>query len=65
MEYRDTLEAGCDKSLSALSRDLFKAGCCTRTGKPLTPEMVRRLRIRLQETKKAVAVGDPATAPAI
>ena len=63
MEYRDVLDAGCDKSLSALSRDLFEAGCCTRTGKPLTPEMVRRLRSRLQEAGEAVAVGDPAPAP--
>jgi hypothetical protein len=60
MEYRDVLEAGHDKSLSALSRDLFDAGCCTRSGKPLTPEMVRRLRIRLEEAGEAVAVGDPA-----
>ncbi len=63
MNYRDVLEAGCDKSLSALSRDLFEAGCCTRTGKTLTPEMVRRIRIRLQEAGEAVAVGDLAPAP--
>jgi hypothetical protein len=63
MEYRDVLEAGHDKSLSVLARDLFEAGCCTRTGKPLTPEMVRRLRVRLQEAGEAVAVGDLATAP--
>jgi hypothetical protein len=54
MDYRDVLEAGHDKSLSALSRDLFDAGCCTRSGKPLTPGMVRRLRIRLEEAKQAI-----------
>jgi hypothetical protein len=53
MDYRDVLEAGCDKSLSALSRDLFEAGCCTRSGKPLTTEMVRRLRNRLEKAKQA------------
>ena len=58
MDYRDVLEAGHDKSLSALSRDLFEAGCCTRSGKPLTPEMVRRLRIRLEEAKQAIEAGD-------
>jgi hypothetical protein len=58
MDYRDVLEAGHDKSLSALSRDLFEAGCCTRSGKPLTPEMVRRLRIRLGEAKHAIEAGD-------
>ena len=58
MNYRDVLEAGCDKSLSALSRDLFEAGCCTRSGKPLTPEMVRRLRNRLEEARRAIEAGD-------
>jgi hypothetical protein len=58
MDYRDVLEAGCDKSLSALSRDLFEAGCCTRSGKPLTPEMVRRLRNRLEEARRAIKAGD-------
>jgi len=58
MDYRDVLEAGCDKSLSALSRDLFEAGCCTRSGKPLTPEMVRRLRKRLEEVRRAIEAGD-------
>ncbi len=58
MDYQDVLEAGCDKSLSALSRDLFEAGCCTRSGKPLTPEMVRRLRNRLEEARRAIEAGD-------
>lgn len=58
MDYRDVLEAGCDKSLSALSRDLFEAGCCTRSGKPFTPEMVRRLRNRLEEARRANQAGD-------
>jgi hypothetical protein len=58
MDYRDVLEAGCDKSLSALSRDLFEAGCCTGSGKPLTPEMVRRLRNRLDEARRAIEAGD-------
>jgi hypothetical protein len=57
LEYRDVLEAGRDKSLSALSRDLFEAGCCTRAGKPLTPEMVRRLRARLDEARQAIEAG--------
>jgi hypothetical protein len=35
MDYRDVLEAGRDKSLLALSRDLFEAGC--RTGKGKSP----------------------------
>ncbi len=58
MDWRDVLEAGHDKSLSALSRDLFEAGCCTRSDKPLTPEMVRRLRIRLEEAKQAIEAGE-------
>jgi hypothetical protein len=58
MDYRDVLEAGRDKTLSALSRDLFEAGCCTRSGKPLTPEMVRRLRNRLEEARRAIEAGD-------
>jgi hypothetical protein len=58
LEYRDVIERGHDKSLSALSRDLFEAGCCTRSDKPLTPEMVRRLRIRLEEAKQAIEAGD-------
>ncbi len=47
--YRDVIERGREKSLSALSRDLFAAGCVTSKGKPLTPGMVRRLRARLEE----------------
>jgi|LakMenE18May11ns_1017448.scaffolds.fasta_scaffold9943980_9 hypothetical protein len=50
-----TLEAGCEKSLAELSRDLFSAGCKTRSGGCWTPEMVRRLRVRLKETKLALA----------
>lgn len=58
LEYRDVLEAGRGKSLSALSRDLFEAGCRTGSGKPLTPEMVRRLRTRIDEARLAIAAGD-------
>ncbi|MFN5193008.1 MAG: hypothetical protein ACK5E6_01085 [Cyanobacteriota bacterium] len=57
LRYRKVLEAGRDKSLSALSRDLFAAGCRSGSGKPLTPEMVRRLRARLEEAKLAIADG--------
>jgi hypothetical protein len=55
MSFREILEAGRDKSLNALSRDLFAAGCRTGSGKPLTPEMVRRLRSRLEEATVAFA----------
>jgi hypothetical protein len=58
MDYRDVLEAGRDKSLSALSRDIFEAGCRTGKGNPLTPEMVRRLRARLDEARQAIEAGD-------
>ncbi|MFM7285791.1 MAG: hypothetical protein ACKO02_03025, partial [Cyanobium sp.] len=58
MAYRDVLEAGRDKSLSALSRDLFAAGCRTGKGKPLAPEMVRRLKARLDEAMRAIESGD-------
>jgi hypothetical protein len=58
MDYRAVLEAGRDKSLSALSRDLFAAGCRTGSGKPLSSEMVRRLRVRLDEAQLAIAAGD-------
>lgn len=57
LAYRKILEAGRDKSLSALSRDLLAAGCCSGSGKPLTPEMVRRLRSRLEEAKLSIADG--------
>jgi|APCry1669189000_1035189.scaffolds.fasta_scaffold34804_1 hypothetical protein len=58
LDYRDTLDMGREKSLSALSRDLFAAGCATSKGKPLTPEMVRRLRARLEEALLAMARGE-------
>lgn len=58
LEFREVLEAGRDKSLSALSLDLFEAGCRTGSGKSLNPEMVRRLRARLDEAKLAIAAGD-------
>jgi hypothetical protein len=58
LEYHDVLEAGRGKSLSALSQDLFAAECATSKGKPLTPEMVRRLRARLEEALLAIASGD-------
>lgn len=57
LTYRDVLMAGEGKSLAALSRDLFAAGCCTGSGRPLSPEMVRRLRARLVEALRAVAAG--------
>ena len=57
LEYRDVLEAGRNKSLSSLSRDLFEAGCRTGSGKPLNPEMVRRLRSRFDEAMRAIAAG--------
>ncbi len=57
LRFRKVLEAGCDKSLSVLSRDLFAAGCRRGSGKPLTPEMVRRLRFRLEEAKMAIVDG--------
>lgn len=50
--YREVLEQGEGKSLSALGQDLFAAGCRTSSGKRLTPEMVRRMRVRLQEAKQ-------------
>jgi hypothetical protein len=56
--YRKVLVAGLEKSLAALSRDLFAAGCSTGEGKPLTPEMVRRLRFRLYEALLAFASGE-------
>lgn len=58
LDYRDVLEAGREKSLSALSQDLFAAGCATSKGRPLTPEMVRRLRARLEEALLAIARGE-------
>ncbi len=58
LDYRGVLEAGRGKSLSALSQDLFVTGCATSKGKPLTPEMVRRLRARLEEALLALASGD-------
>ncbi len=58
LDYRDVLDVGREKSLSALSRDLFAAGCATSEGKPLTPEMVRRLRARLEEALVAIARGE-------
>ncbi|MFM7641540.1 MAG: hypothetical protein ACKO45_08320 [Cyanobium sp.] len=57
LRFRKVLEAGCDKSLSALSRDLFAAGCRSASGRPLRPEMVRRLRSRLEEAKVAIYDG--------
>ena len=56
--FSDVLHLGREKSLSALSRDLFAAGCATSEGKPLTPEMVRRLRARLEEALLARARGE-------
>jgi hypothetical protein len=64
LDYSDVLEAGREKSLSALSRDLFAAGCATSKGKPLTPEMVRRLRARLEEALLAIVSGDLKVNPA-
>jgi hypothetical protein len=58
LAYRKVLVAGREKSLAALSRDLFAAGCFTGEGKPLTPEMVRRLRFRLDEALLAFASGE-------
>jgi hypothetical protein len=58
LDYCDVLDVGREKSLSALSRDLFAAGCATSEGKPLTPEMVRRLRARLEEALLAMARGE-------
>ncbi|MDM7953900.1 MAG: hypothetical protein QUV07_11900 [Cyanobium sp. CZS 25K] len=58
LDYRDVIERGREKSLSALSRDLFAAGCVTSKGKPLTPGMVRRLRARLEEALLAIDSGD-------
>ncbi len=56
--YRHVLEAGRDKSLSELSRDLLAAGCVDSNGKALTAEMVRRLRSRLKEALLAIASGE-------
>ena len=58
LKYRKVLIAGREKSLSELSRDLCAAGCTTSKGKPLTPEMVRRLRVRLNEALLAFASGE-------
>ena len=58
LAYRKVLVAGLEKSLAALSRDLFAAGCSTGEGKPLTLEMVRRLRFRLYEALLAFASGE-------
>ncbi|MCP9829278.1 hypothetical protein KBZ19_12360 [Synechococcus sp. L2F] len=52
---RKILEDGHGKSLGAVSQELFDAGCRTKAGKPLTPEMVRRMRVRLEEAKLAFA----------
>lgn len=57
LSYRDILVAGRAKSLTALSRDLFAAGHQTSTGRPWSPEMVRRLRARFQEALQAMAAG--------
>jgi hypothetical protein len=57
LAYREILVAGQDKSLAAMSRDLLAAGCRTGSGRPLSPEAVRRLRARLQEALQAVAAG--------
>ena len=58
LDYRDVIERGREKSLSALGRDLFAAGCSTSKGQPLTPQMVRRLRSRLEEASLAIARGE-------
>jgi hypothetical protein len=58
LNCRQVLEAGHGKSLAALSRDLFDAGFQTSAGRPLTPEMVRRMRSRLEEAKLALADGE-------
>ena len=58
LDYRDVIERGREQSLSALSRDLFAAGCATSEGKPLTPEIVRRLRARLEEALLAITSGE-------
>jgi hypothetical protein len=50
--YREVLDAGATKTLSALSQDLFQAGCTTATGKPLNCKMVSRLRERLAECRR-------------
>lgn len=49
--FRVVLEAGQDKSLAALSRDLFDCGCETAAGKPFAPEMVRRMKGRIEAAK--------------
>ena len=53
--YRKVLETGGGKSLAALSRDLFDAGCRTAAGGPLPPVMVRRMRARMDEALLALA----------
>jgi hypothetical protein len=58
LAFRETIEAGHEKSLQQLSRDLFSKGCKTKSKGCLTPEMVSRLRKRLKEAKIAVADGD-------
>lgn len=57
LAFGAVLEAGREKSLAELSRDLFSAGCKTSSGGRLTPEMVRRLRARFEEGKSAFALG--------
>ena len=56
--FSDVLDVGREKTLAALSRDLFAAGCATSEGKPLTPQMVKRLRTRLEEAVLAMARGE-------
>lgn len=58
LAYQQILVAGEGKTLAALSKALFAAGCRTSSGRPLSPEAVRRLRRRLQEALAAVAAGD-------
>ncbi|MEO1003129.1 MAG: hypothetical protein AAFX65_08475 [Cyanobacteria bacterium J06638_7] len=51
LDYEQVLDEGREKSLAALSRDLFARGCATSSGRPYTPEMVRRMRARLEEAR--------------